>query len=103
MRLDQPLELGAARRVVARQEADGDAVRPGGGSSRLDDARGRSASGQLHEYPGAVARRRVGAGGAAMLEVLERVERALDDLVVASPSSLATNATPQASCSKAGS
>ncbi len=77
--LDELLELCAMRRVV-RQEADTDAVPAGRGQLESDDA-AEEGVGELREDARAVARAHVGALGAAMLEVGERFQRALDDLV----------------------
>ena len=77
---EQRLELGAAR-VVTRQEDDGDAVATGRRKLRAHDA-AQERVGHLCEDPGAVAGVRIGSGGAAMLEVLERLQRALHDTVV---------------------
>ena len=77
--LEQLLELLAAV-LLARQEADADAVRARLGQLGVDDA-AHELVGQLEQDSGAVARVRVGARRAAMLEVLERDDRALDGLV----------------------
>ncbi len=66
--------------LVAGQEADGDAVAPGRGEARRRD-RSHERIRHPDEDPGTVARGGVRALGAAMLEVLERYERALDDRV----------------------
>ena len=76
--LDQLLELGAAL-VLGRQEADADGVASGG---RQVDAGGDAAEegvGDLQQDAGAVTGVRVRAGGAAVLEVAERLEALLDD------------------------
>ena len=97
--LEQLLELDAATRVL-RQEADGDAVGPGLRQRQL----GREqVVRDADQEAGAVARVGIRAGGAAVLEVLERVERAADRLVRGRASSRATKATPHASCSNRGS
>ncbi len=76
--LDQQLELGTAL-GLGRQEADADPVAPGSG--QLDAGGGGPEEGvrDLEQQARAVARIRVRALGAAMFEVLERVERLLDD------------------------
>ncbi len=77
--LEEVLELPAPR-LVAREEADGDAVAAAVGELEVD-ARPEERVRQLQEHPGAVARARVGARGAAVLEVLDRLQSLLDDLV----------------------
>ena len=67
--LEEPLELGAAR-IVLREEADPDAVRAGRRQVRIDH-RAHEPVRHLQEDSGAVAGRRVGAGGASVLEVRE--------------------------------
>ena len=64
------LELGPAR-VVLREEADADAVLPGR-RQVVADERPDEPVRHLQQDPGAVAGLRVGAGGAAVLEVGER-------------------------------
>ncbi len=76
---EQPLELVAAL-LLLREEADGDAVLPGGRQLRADDA-AQQLVWQLQEDPGAVARVRIGARRAAVLEVLEGGDRPPDRLV----------------------
>ena len=66
-----------ARLVLGRQEAHQHAVAPGRRQLEVDD-RAQQLVGHLHEDPRAVARARVGAGGAAVLEVLERRDRPRD-------------------------
>ena len=78
--LEQPLQLRPAGFVVARQEADRDAVRARG-RQLLTDHRAEELVRQLEEDAGAVAGQRIGPGGAAVLEVAERDHRALDRLV----------------------
>ncbi len=80
-RVDEDLlELGRSRGVVARQEEDGDAVGACGRQLRSDHGPEELVR-QLQEHAGAVAGQRVGAGGAAMLEVLERRQGAAERLV----------------------
>ena len=76
---EQALELVPAL-LLLREEADGDAVLPGGRQVGADDA-AQQLVGELHEDAGAVARVRVGARGAAVLEVLEGGDRPPDRLV----------------------
>ena len=90
--LDERLELGAAVRV-GRQEADRDAVLAGRRQLGVDHA-AEEFVGQLDQDPGAVARPRVGAGGAAVLEVLERPDRAHDGLVARDAVELRDRADP---------
>ena len=78
--VDQELLERFAALAVARQEADADAVGAGRREVLLDDSTDEVV-GQLEQDPGAVAGVRVGARGAAMLEVLERDDRALHGLV----------------------
>ena len=59
--------------------------------------------GDLDQDAGAVAGVRLGAGGAAVVEVAQRGERLDHDVVAGTPVSVATKATPQASCSWRGS
>ena len=80
------------------------ATLPGSGSwarvrPNSRDARAQEAVGELDQDAGAVAGGRVGARGAAMLEVVERRQRQVDDVVAGWPSRRATQATPQPSCS----
>jgi hypothetical protein len=77
-RADELLELGAAR-LVGRQEADGDAVLTWLREAGYD--RPEELVGQLDQDAGAVTGLRVGAGSAAVLEVLERADRPHDRLV----------------------
>ena len=77
--LEQLLEL-APQRLVARQEADADAVGPAGGSSNGQTAR-RNASGIWMRIPAPSPVQHVGALRPAVLEVVERLERADDDVV----------------------
>ena len=77
--LEQRLELLAAV-VVLRQEADRDGVAAGVGQLEVD-VRAEELVRQLQQHPGAVAGARVGAGRAAVLEVLDRLQTLLDDLV----------------------
>ena len=76
---EQPLELVPALLLLG-QEADRDAVLPRGRQLRADHA-AQELVGQLHEDPGAVARVRVGARRAAVLQVLEGGDRPPDRLV----------------------
>ena len=86
---DQPLALGRDRPLdqllhrelalgIPRQVADADAVAAGRGQL-VADGRAEERVGDLQEDPRAVAGVRVSPLGAAVLEVLERVERLLDD------------------------
>jgi hypothetical protein len=77
--LEQLLDLAAVD-LVARQEAHADAVAPGPGQLEID---GRAEEGvrQLEQEPGAVSGAHVGALGPAVLEVVERLERLVDDVV----------------------
>ena len=78
--LDQLLDLKAPF-GIGREEADADAVAPG---ARQLDARGGAAEeriGDLQQDSGAVTGVRIGALGAAMLQVAERLEALLDDCV----------------------
>ena len=59
--------------------------------------------GEREQDAGAVAGARVGARGAAVLEVVERLERELDHVVARLAVEPGNAATPQPSCSKAGS
>ena len=88
---EQPLALGRTVRsssvlepragaVVGRQEAHQHPVGAERRQLEVDD-RAQQLVGHLHQDPGAVAGARVRAGGAAVLEVLERRDRARDDLV----------------------
>ena len=77
--LEQRLELRAAL-VVGGQEADRDAVAAALGQLEVD-ARAEERVGHLQQHPGAVAGARVGAGGAAVLEVLDGAQALVDDLV----------------------
>ncbi len=77
--LDHVLELGPDRRVV-REEAHADPVLAG--RRQLDAGDGaQERVGELDEDARAVARADVGALGPAVLEVVQRLERAADDLV----------------------
>ena len=76
--LDQLLEHDAPLGVL-RQVAHADAVAAGRRQLDAGDRGPQEAVGDLEEDAGAVARVRVRALGAAVLEVLERVERLLDD------------------------
>ncbi len=76
---DQLLELSGAR-LVTGQEADADSVLARR-RQLLGEDRPEERIGKLEQHPGAVAGVRVGAGGAAVLEVCEREERPLDRLV----------------------
>ncbi len=76
---EELLELGPARLVVG-QEADCDAV-AAERRQLLVEHSAEERVGHLDQDPGAVAGQAVGAGGAAVLEVRERGERALDRLV----------------------
>ena len=73
------LEVGALD-PVAGQEADGDAVAAALGQLEVHAA-AQQRVGHLHEHPGAVARGRIGAGGAAVLEVGDHGDAALNHLV----------------------
>ena len=75
VQLEQLLEL-APQRLVARQEADADAVLARPAAARTSTDRAEERVGDLGEDPGAVAGARVGALGPAVLEVVERLERA---------------------------
>jgi hypothetical protein len=78
-RLDESLELEPAGTVL-REEAHCDAVGTGRGqrhARNLAEKRVRD----LHEDPRAVAGLGICSGGAAVLEVLERGQRAIDGLV----------------------
>ncbi len=100
---EEALELGGARGVLAREEAHRDAVLPGRREVVADDG-AEEPVGKLEQDPRAVARPRVGAGRAAVLEVLERRERAQRPPRGSfSPERRATIATPHDSCSNAGS
>ena len=78
--LDELLDLLAVRRVVrAGSTRRRRSARASGSSTSATPRKKRV--GQLDEDPRAVARAHVGALGAAVLEVVERLERALDDLV----------------------
>src|SRR5581483_4423728 len=77
---DEALELGPARLVLPRQEADGDAVAAGRRELLAEDAP-EEAVGQLDHDPGAVARSRVGARRPPVLEVLKSPDRPDDRLV----------------------
>ena len=77
--LEHRLELGAPL-VVGRQEADRDAVAAALGQLEVDD-RAEERVGQLQQHPGAVAGARVGARGAAVLEVLDGAQAHVDDVV----------------------
>ena len=79
--LDQRLDLGALG-VVLRQEADADGVAALGGQIEVDHF-AQERVGQLEQDARAVARVGLGAAGAAVLEVVEHVERALDGRVAA--------------------
>ena len=77
--LEQLLDLLAARRVVGQE-----ALRHAVGAQRREvevDDRAQERVGHADEDPGAVARADVGALGAAVLEIVERHQRAVDDLV----------------------
>ena len=76
--LDQLLEHDAPLGIL-RQVADADPVAAGRRQLDAGDRGPQEAVGDLKEDPGAVARVRVRALGATVLEVLERVERLLDD------------------------
>ena len=78
-RREQLLELVPALGVVG-EEAHRDAVAPGRGQLLRDDG-AEERVGDLHQDAGTVARARIGAGGAAMLEVGERFERPPHGLV----------------------
>ena len=67
------------------------------------DDRPQEGVGDLHQDAGAVAGVDLGAGGAAVVEVAQGGERLDHDVVAGSPVSVATKATPQASCSWRGS
>ena len=77
------LELLSRRRIV-RQEAHRDAVAAPLGEAFPDD-RPEERVGDLHQDPGSVARARIGPRSAAMLEVLERLERPSHGLVQGRP------------------
>ena len=77
--LDERLEVGALD-PVAGQEADGDAVAAALGQLEVHAA-AQQRVGHLHEQPGAVAGGRIGAGGAAVLEVGDHGDAALHHLV----------------------
>ncbi len=77
--LDELLDLLAVRRVVG-QEAHADPVAPRLGQLELGDAP-EEGVGKLGEDPRAVARAHVGALRAAVLQVVEGLERANHDLV----------------------
>jgi hypothetical protein len=77
--LDERLEVGALD-PVAGQEADGDAVAAALGQLEVHAA-AQQRVGHLHEQPGAVARGRIRAGGAAVLEVGDHGDAALHHLV----------------------
>ena len=79
--LEQSLELGPLGGVLAREEADRDAVAPRW--RQVVDDRPQELVGHLDEDPGAVAGLGVGALRPAMLQVLERRDRAPDRLVAA--------------------
>ena len=100
--LDQLLERRAAL-GVGGQEADRDAVAARRRQLEAATAAAQERVGHLQQDPGAVAGVGVGALGAAVLEVLERVQRLFDDGVARVARQLATSAMPQASCSFAGS
>jgi hypothetical protein len=76
---EELLELLAALRVL-REKADGDAVVAEWRQPVAEDAL-EQLVGHLEDHPRAVARVRVGPRGATVLEVLERVDGALDRLV----------------------
>ena len=79
------------------------AYSPSGGRSKSTSARS-SASGTWVRMPGAVAGVRLGAGGAAVVEVVQRGQALGDDRARrGGPRASATKATPQASLSLAGS
>ncbi len=77
--LEQLLQLLAAR-ALGGQEAHQHPVAPGRWQLELDDA-AQQLVGHLHQDPRAVARARIRARGAAVLEVLQRRDPALHDLV----------------------
>jgi hypothetical protein len=77
--LQQLLDLAPVDRVGG-QEADADAVAPGLGQLEVD-RRAEEAVRQLDEDPGAVAGADVGTLGAAVLQVVERLERLDHDVV----------------------
>ncbi len=77
--LEQLLERRALLLVLG-EEADADAVAPRGREVAADETT-HQLVGHLHEDPRAVAGVRVGARGAAVLEVLQRDDRAADRLV----------------------
>ena len=79
------------------------AYAPLAGSSKATTAR-RNASGIWVRMPGAVAGVGLGAGGAAVVEVAQRGQRLVDDVVGGDAGRASTTkATPHASCSYAGS
>ncbi len=78
--LDQLLELGPTFRI-ARQIADADAVPSRPRELDAGDRRAQERVRDLEQDAGAVAGVRIGTLGAAVLEVLERVERLLDHRV----------------------
>ena len=80
--LDDLLHLGAQRRVL-RHEDEADRVVAGLRQGEAEPLRllGEEGVRDLHQDAGAVAHQRVGADGAAMLEVLEDPQPVLDDPV----------------------
>jgi len=77
--LEQALQLGAAIGLV-RQEAHADAIGPGRRQVLVEHG-AHERIGHLEQDPGAVARVRIGARRPAVLEVLQRHDRAPDRLV----------------------
>ena len=87
--LEQPLLRLPQGRVAGEEAAgDRDAARVGqlrAGDPELAGAGAQEAVRELDQDPGAVAGARVGAGGAAVLEVVERGQRQVDDVVARLP------------------
>jgi len=84
LRENRPLDQCGKLRPLVRlvgHEAHPDAIAPARGQLEVDDG-AQERVGDLDEDAGAVAGLLVSARGAAMLEVLERLERERDDVVI---------------------
>ena len=82
-RLD-PLDRGCTLGLVARQEGGAHGIRAAHGQVEVDDGT-EEGIGDLGQDAGPVAHEGVGAGGAAVLEVPQRGQGVVDDVVAGAP------------------